>query len=74
MDSHARTRLKGDSKVNHAVNCTVERESQFTRKQSIAVISENTFENEMHMNAAQGVRPTFGEGWERERSISLMRI
>ena len=31
MVSHCRTRLKGDGKVNHVLDCTVERESQFVR-------------------------------------------
>ena len=32
--SHARTRLVGDENVNHALDCTVERESRYVRKKS----------------------------------------
>ena len=43
MISHARKRPKGDTKVNHVMDCTVDRENNFTRKKSITVVSEKTF-------------------------------
>ena len=39
MVSHTRTRITGDDRVNHAVNCTVDRECTFQRKKSITVNS-----------------------------------
>ena len=66
MVSHARTRMKGDSRVNHAVDCTVERESAYIRKKSITVSSEQTFQSAMYLNAVGGDRPAFGDGWERQ--------
>ena len=66
MVSHCRTRLKGDGKVNHVLDCTVERESQFVRKKSISVSSESTFQHAMCMTTVGGDRPMFGQNWEKQ--------
>ena len=42
--SHVRTRLQGDSTVNAAINSTLEREGQWTTKQSTTVQCEVTFD------------------------------
>ena len=42
--SHVRTRLQGDSTVNAAIDCTLEREGSWTTKQSTTVQCEATFD------------------------------
>ena len=66
MISHARKRPKGDTKVNHVMDCTVDRENNFTRKKSITVVSEKTFQSAMNMNAVGEERLNFKTGWERQ--------
>ena len=68
MVSHTRTRLKGDSKVNHVLDCTVERESHFVRKNSSTISSENTFHRVMRMITLGGDRPLFGENCEHQEN------
>ena len=48
------------------MDCTVDRENNFTRKKSITVVSEKTFQSAMNMNVVGGERPNFRTGWERQ--------
>ena len=57
--SLARTRLKGDSLVNHALDCRVSRESEWTRKQSTTVNAQAVFDAVEELNTVYGVRPGF---------------
>ena len=57
--SHTATRLKGDSAVNHALDCRVNRESEWTRKQSITVRAQKEFESAENLNTVYGVHPVF---------------
>ena len=66
--NHARTRLLGDSLVNHALTSKVNREANQTRKKSVAVTAETIYEQALRMNTVGGDRPTFGDRWEREES------
>ena len=59
--SHARTRLKGDSQVNHALDCRISRESEWTRKQSTTVKAQETLDLVEDLNTVCGVRPGFAE-------------
>ena len=59
--SHARTRLKGDSQVNHALDCRISRESEWTRKQSTTVKAQETLDLVEDLNIVCGVRPGFAE-------------
>ena len=59
--SHARTRLKGDSQVNHALDCRISRESEWTRKQSTTVKAQETLDLVEDLNTVCGVRPGFVE-------------
>jgi hypothetical protein len=59
--SHTRTRLKADSAVNHALDCRVERESVWTRKQSTTVRAQEEFEAAEHINTVHGCHPGFVE-------------
>ena len=59
--SHARTRLKGDSQVNHALDCRISRESEWTRKQSTTVKAQETLDLVEDLNTVCGVRPGFAK-------------
>ena len=48
--THTDARLKSDNLVNHALDSKIDRESNYTRKQSITVVSENTFKNLSYEN------------------------
>ena len=66
--SHARTRLLGDSLVNHALNSKINREVHQIRKKSVTVTAEKDYEQAMRLNTVGGDRPMFGELWQREES------
>ena len=55
--SHASTRLKGDSRVNLALDNRLARESNYTRKQSITVESEKFYRSAFGRNTVQGEIP-----------------
>ena len=57
--SHTRTRLKGDTTVNNATDCTLEREGGWTTKKSTAVECEALYMNAKQLNSIQGEIPTF---------------
>ena len=57
--AHTDARLKSDTIVNHSLDSKIDRESNFTRKQSITVISENTFQKSLNENTVQGEIPEF---------------
>ena len=42
--SHTRTRLKGDAIVNSAIDASIERESEYTRKKSTCTEAEKRFQ------------------------------
>ena len=64
--SHTRPRLLGDENVNHALDCAIQRESNFTRKKSTIVNSEKEYRRALNLNSVQGEIPMFGERWEKE--------
>ena len=67
--SHTRTRLKGDTPVNNAINCTLEREGVWTTKKSTTVQCESIYMNAKQLNSVQGETPTFtGEDAARLQS------
>jgi hypothetical protein len=55
--SHAATRLKGDNTVNSVLDCKVKRESQFTRKHSVTVQAEQTYQSVKNRNTVLGEIP-----------------
>ena len=55
--SHVRTRLQGDSSVNNAVNCTLERESSWSTKKSTTVECETTLLNALQINTGSSEIP-----------------
>ena len=57
--SHVRTRLQGDSVVNNAIECTLEREGSWTNKKSTVVQCEAVYMNAKHVNTVQGVTTAF---------------
>ena len=63
--SHTRTRLLGDKAVNHVLDCSVNRESLWTRKKSVTVRAENVFQKALEGNTVFGMIPE-GEGWEEK--------
>jgi hypothetical protein len=50
----------------HALNCKVNRESQFTRKKSVTVTAEIDYQQALRLNTVGGDRPMFGDLWDRE--------
>jgi hypothetical protein len=67
--SHARTRHEGDETVNYVLDCTVNRESNFTRKKCTTVEAEAEFCKAINMNTVQGEIPDFRnyENGERDK-------
>ena len=57
--SHTRTRLKGDSIVNSAIDATIQRESEYTRKKSTCIEAETVFRTALESNTVMGAMPTF---------------
>ena len=57
--THTATRLKGDSAVNHVLDCRVTRESEWTRKKSITVRAQKEFEKAENLNTVFGAQPVF---------------
>ena len=55
--SHTSTRLKGDKRVNLALNNKIERESTYKRKKSVTVQAETIFISAYGMNTVQGEIP-----------------
>ena len=55
--SHTATRLKGDKKVNLALDNKLERESEYKRKKSVTVEAENNFKSAFGQNTVQGEIP-----------------
>ena len=47
--NYASSRVKGDSLVNHALDCRLSREEQWTRKQSTVVKSQLTYQKSLNM-------------------------
>ena len=52
--SHTQSRLKGDTFVNSAINCTLEREGVWTTKKSTTVQCESIYMNAKQLNSVQG--------------------
>ena len=57
--SQTRTRLKGDNIVNNAIDCTLERESEFTRKKSTCIEAENIYQKALDSCTVLGEIPDF---------------
>ena len=57
--THVDARLKSDDLVKHALDSRIEREAQFTRKQSVTVLAENTFQKSLRWNTVQAEIPEF---------------
>ena len=57
--THVDARLKSDDVVKHALDSRIERESQFTRKQSVTVLAENTYQKSLRWNTVQAEIPEF---------------
>ena len=57
--SHVSTRLVGDSTVNNAINCTLNREGSWSTKRSTTVECEATFVHAVDMNTVGGELPYF---------------
>ena len=55
--THCSTRLKGDYKVNLALDNRLERESNYTRKKSITVEAEAIYNRALNYNMVQGEIP-----------------
>ena len=55
--THCSTRLKGDTGVNLALDNRLARESQFVRKQSVTVQSEQIYQRALGRNTVQGEIP-----------------
>ena len=68
--SHVRTRLQGDSTVNAAIDCTLEREGSWTTKQSTTVQCEATFDTAKHMvNTVECDIPTVTRECDFNKSV-----
>ena len=65
--SHARTRLEGDKDVNFVIDCTVERESNYTTKKCTTKESETEFERAVNFNTVGGEIPDFSGYTDSER-------
>ena len=57
--SHVRTRTKGDVGVNNAINCTLEREGEWTTKKSTTVECEASYKDALNQCAPGGEAPIF---------------
>ena len=57
--SNTRTRLLGDITVNHVLNCRVQRESQYIRKNCISVTAEAEYTSALGRNTVQMEIPDF---------------
>ena len=55
--THAATRLKGDDRVNVAIDNKIARESQYTRKKSVTVYAESVYTTAFNDNCVQGAIP-----------------
>ena len=55
--THAATRLKGDDRVNVAIDNKIARELQYTRKKSVTVYAESVYTTAFNDNCVQGVIP-----------------
>ena len=71
--SHARTRLEGDSTVNYVLDCTVARESNYTRKKCTSTQAESEYRRAINYNTVQGEIPNFEyeEGQRDKRKFNL---
>ena len=57
--SHVRTRLQADSTVNSVIDCTLEREGEWTTKKSITVACEEIFVDSVQVNTSENDIPVF---------------
>ena len=71
--SHAATRLKGDSAVNHVLDCRVERESAWVRKKSVTVKAEEVYRESLTFHTVEGIIPE-GEKWENQRKKKIEEV
>ena len=71
--SHAATRLKGDSAVNHVLDCRVERESAWVRKKSVTVRAEEVYRESLTYHTVEGFIPE-GENLEKQRKKKIEEV
>ena len=71
--SHARTRLEGDSHVNYVLDCTVARESRYTRRKCTTAEAEVEYQRAINLNTVQGEIPSFEfeDGDKQKKKFSL---
>ena len=61
-------KIKGDPKVNKALDNAVERESTQLRKKSIILQAQTVHEKAMHQHTLEGEMPAFPDAsWDRRR-------
>ena len=58
-----RSRVKGDPQVNHALDCTLERESQWTQKQSSVAVCQK------HLNTVQTKLDIHNSTWNQVKRV-----
>ena len=57
--SHVRTRLQADKTVNNVINCTLQREGEWTTKSSTTVFCEEVFVDSVQLNTSENDIPQF---------------
>ena len=57
--SHVRTRLQADSTVNNVIDCTLQREGEWTTKASTTVICEEVFVDSVQVSTSENDIPEF---------------
>ena len=67
--NHTAMRIKGDYKVNKALDNAIERESKQKRKKSIVVKAQTVHDKAIQLNTLQGELPTFHVGSEQGQGI-----
>ena len=73
--NHTAMRIKGDIKVNKALDNAVERESNQLRKKSIIVQAQKTHEKAMHLHTHEGQMPTFPDAhWDKQKKKMINDI
>ena len=73
--NHTSMRLKGDKTVNAVLNNAIERESQFTRKKSTVVRSQEVHDWAVNTNCVDGEMPQFSDpNCDREKVALTKQI
>ena len=63
----------GDSHVNYVLNCTVARESRYTRKKCTTAEAEGEYQRAINLNTVQGEIPSFEfeDGDKQKKKFNL---